>query len=39
MENGLAARPSSIKHDLKVLLWVIPEPSDCGDNGDDLKQT
>jgi len=42
-EQRLAARLSSIKHDLKVLLcaimYFIPEPSDCGDNGDDVKHT
>lgn len=39
--DGLAARPFSLKHDMKVLLWAIfwsiPEPSDCGDNGEDVK--
>jgi hypothetical protein len=42
-EQRLAARLSSIKHDLKVLLcaimYFIPEPSDFGENGDDVKHT
>jgi len=43
MEDSLAARPSAIKHDLKLLLWVtqylVLEPSDFGNNGDDVKLT
>jgi len=43
MVDGVANRPSPIKHDIKVLLRVllysILEPSDCRDNGDDVKDT